>query len=74
MMRLALAAMLLLAGCSQDPLEQAKERYAFLEKNGASSQEKCTQARKAAEIAADQKKDTEYLLWRITANNDCNPL
>lgn len=73
MMRVALliGAALLLAGC-RDQLQDAKDRYDFLASHGASDADKCAQAQKVADAAADQKRGDDYSFWRIRANLDCN--
>ena len=69
---LIIPAALVLVSCGGAGFEEAQKRYDFLEANGASDEELCREARKVAEIAADERRTTDYQLWDANADLHCS--
>jgi hypothetical protein len=70
-MRSLLALPLILSACGTSALDRAEERYAFLQRNGATVAELCRESRRILSLAADAGDQERYDRWRVTSAADC---
>lgn len=70
-MRILVASLFLLAGCS-DPVDKAKQNYAFLKANGGTQQELCEASRGIADAYKEARDADNYRLAKTESDLDCN--
>ena len=62
--------LLALASCS-NAAEKAKREYLMMKDSGASGQERCDKLQEIAAAYLSDEKETEYLIARIKADEQC---
>lgn len=65
-----LALVLLIAGC-QSKGAAAEERYRIVERNGATSDDLCREARAVARAYLDDRNEQQYQRWSMAERSKC---